>query len=32
MPEGYVAYVGRQCLGVDGGLMGVGKQDGVRRR
>lgn len=25
MPEGYVAYVGSQCLGVDGGLMGVGK-------
>lgn len=25
MPEGYVAYIGTECLGVDGGLMGVGK-------
>ena len=23
--EGYVAYTGSECLGVDGGLMGMGK-------
>lgn len=25
MREGYVAYASSECLGVDGGLMGVGK-------